>query len=214
MALMENFDVPPGAAAAGSVAVPMAAFAALATDRLLLRAPQASDLDAVFELHADPICTRCSASATLVGRDEAQALLQSWLAHWQTNGFGYWVIAAREQPDIVIGFGGVMHKTIDGVSGLYLYFRFRPQAWGQGVASEMALQALGLSFDILKQGQVLAIVLPANTPSRKTLERIGMLLKCALADVPGQAPSLVYELTAARFVGLPKMQPQPTPFGA
>ncbi|MBT9493623.1 MAG: GNAT family N-acetyltransferase [Paucibacter sp.] len=208
MALTDDFD------AASAPALALTAFASTASARLLLRAPRAADLDMVFELHADPVCTRCSASATLGRRDEAQALLQDWLAHWQTHGFGYWVIAAREQPELVIGFGGVMYKTVDGVSGLYLYFRFRPQAWGQGFASEMALQALGLSFDILKQTQVLAIVLPANTPSRKTLERIGMLLKRALADVPGQAPSLVYELSAERFAGLPKVQPQPTPFGA
>ena len=206
MALTEDFDA--------AIAQVCAAFAENATSRLLLRAPQAGDLDAVFELHADPICTRCSASATLGRRDEAQVLLQGWLDHWQTHGFGYWVISARAQPDVVIGFGGVMHKTAGGVSGLYLYFRFRPQAWGQGFASEMALKALTLSFSALQQAHVLAIVLPANTPSRKTLEHIGMLLKSALADVPGQAPSLVYELSAERFAGLPKVQPQPTPFGA
>jgi RimJ/RimL family protein N-acetyltransferase len=208
MALTEDFD------AAAAAAMARAAFAAPATSRLLLRAPRVDDLDAVFELHADPVCTRCSASATLVGRDEAQALLQGWLEHWQAQGFGYWVISAREQPEFVIGFGGVMHKTVDGVSGPYLYFRFRPQVWGQGFASEMALKALDLSFNTLGQTHVLAVVLPANTPSRKTLERIGMLLKSALADVPGQAPSLVYELSAERFAGLPKGQPQATPFGA
>jgi ribosomal-protein-alanine N-acetyltransferase len=208
MALTEDLD------AAALAASAFAVFAATDSARLLLRAPRAADLDAVFELHADPICTRCSASATLGRRDQAQALLQTWLAHWQACGFGYWVIAAREQPDVVIGFGGVMHKTVDGVAGLYLYFRFRPQDWGQGYASEMALKALDLSFAALKQTQVRAIVLPANTPSRKTLERIGMLVKSALADVPGQPPSLVYELSAARFAGLPKVQPQPTPFGA
>ena len=189
-----------------STAEVFAAFGAAGTDRLLLRAPRAEDLDAVFELHAVPVCTRCSASATLVECDEARALLQGWLTHWQDHGFGYWVISAREQPDVVIGFGGVMHKTVDGVSGPYLYFRFRPQAWGQGLASEMALKAVDLSFAALKQSHVLAIVLPANTPSRKTLERIGMLLKSALADVPGQAPSLVYELSAERFAGLPKAE--------
>ncbi|MCV2360306.1 GNAT family N-acetyltransferase [Paucibacter sp. TC2R-5] len=208
MALTEDFE------AASAPAVAFAAFGAAATSRLLLRPPRADDLEAVFELHADPVCTRCSASATLVGRDEAQVLLQGWLDHWQANGFGYWVISAREQPDVVLGFGGVMHKTVDGVNGPYLYFRFRPQAWGQGFASEMALKALSLSFDALQQAHVLAVVLPANTPSRKTLERLGMLLKSALADVPGQPPSLVYELSAARFAGLPKVQPQPTPFGA
>jgi RimJ/RimL family protein N-acetyltransferase len=186
----------------------------LETTRLLLRAPRLSDLDAMFELQTDPVANRFSPSGPLDSREAALALLQGWLAHWQTQGFGYWAIARREQPEQLIGFGGVMNRTVGGVTGLYLYFRFRPQEWGQGLASEMALQALELAFEQQRAANVLAVVLPANTPSRKTLERIGMLLKSSLADVPGQAPSLVYEMTATRFAELPKTPPAPTPFGA
>jgi len=186
----------------------------LETARLSLRAPRATDLDAVFELHADPVANRFSPSGPLTSREASDALLQGWLAHWQEKGFGYWAIAERAQPEQLLGFGGVMSRTVGGVTGLYLYFRFRPQAWGQGLASEMAVKALELSFERLHEANVLAVVLPANTPSRKTLERIGMLLKSSLADVPGQAPSLVYEMTAARFAELPKTLPPPTPFGA
>lgn len=188
--------------------------APLETARLLLRPPLASDLDAMFELHADPVANRFSPSGPVVSREASEALLQSWLAHWQAKGFGYWAIAARERPEALLGFGGVMSRTVGGVTGLYLYFRFIPQAWGQGFASEMSLQALELAFEGLHEPNVLAVVLPANTPSRKTLERIGMLLKGSLADVPGQSPSLVYEMTAPRFAKLPKLQPAPTPFGA
>jgi RimJ/RimL family protein N-acetyltransferase len=187
---------------------------ALETERLLLRTPQPSDLDAMFELHADPIANRFSPSGMLDSREASAALLQSWLDHWQAKGFGFWAIALREQPQQVVGFGGVMNRSVGGVTGLHLYFRFQPQAWGRGLASEMAQQALELAFERLRAPNVLAVVLPANTASRKTLERIGMLLKSALADVPGQPPSLVYELTAARYAGLPKTPPPPTPFGA
>ncbi len=186
----------------------------LETARLLLRAPTSADLDAVFELHADPVANRFSASGPTPTLEASAELLESWLAHWQAHGFGYWSIASREQPSHVIGFGGVMSRTVGGVTGLHLYFRFRPQAWGQGLASEMAIAALELAFDTLHAPHVLAVVLPPNTPSRKTLERIGMLLKSSSAEVPGQTPSLVYEMTAERFAELPKTAPAPTPFGA
>lgn len=189
-------------------------FSSLETERLSLRAPLASDLEAMYALHADPVANRFSPSGPLSSLEASEALLQTWLGHWQDKGFGYWAIAAREQPELLIGFGGVMTRTVGGVTGLYLYFRFRPQYWGQGLASEMALAALELAFGHLHAPNVLAVVLPSNTPSRKTLERIGMLLKSSLADVPGQAPSLVYEMTAGRFAGLPKTPPAPTPFGA
>ena len=188
--------------------------APLLTPRLALRAPQLSDLEAVFELHADPAANRFSPSGLLATREASEALLAGWLAHWQAEGFGYWAITCRERSDQLVGFGGVMRRTVDGVSDLYLYFRIRPQAWGQGLGSEMALAALGLAFSTLHESRVLAVVLPANAPSRKTLERIGLLLKSSLADVPGQPPSLVYEITAERFAALPKTQPAPTPFGA
>ena len=196
--------------------------APLLTRRMALRAPQLADLEAMFELHADPVANRFSPSGLVATREASEALLAGWLAHWEAEGFGYWSISNRTRPDgevgdlpsNVVGFGGVMRRTVDGVSDLYLYFRFRPQAWGQGLASEMALAALKLAFDRLHEQRVLAVVAPANMPSRKTLERIGLLLKSSLADVPGQAPSLVYEITAERFATLPKTQPAPTPFGA
>ena len=195
-----------------------ASAALLLTPRLALRAPQPADLEAMFELHADPIANRFSYSGPVATREASQALLQGWLNHWQTEGFGYWAITLREPLDqvveTVIGFGGVMRRTVDGVSNLYLYFRIRPQAWGQGLASEMALAALDLAFNGLHENRVLAVVLPSNMPSRKTLERIGLLLKSSLADVPGQPPSLVYEIDAERFAAVPKTQPAPTPFGA
>ena len=186
----------------------------LETARLLLRAPTADDLQAVFELHADPIANRLSASGPTPTREASAELLEGWLAHWRAHGYGYWVIASREQPEQVIGFGGVMSRTVAGVSGLHLYFRFQPQAWGKGFASEMALAALELAFDTLHASSVFAVVLAPNTPSRKTLERIGMLLKSSSADWPSQVASLVYEMTAERFAQMPKTAPAPTPFGA
>ena len=184
------------------------------TTRLVLRPPVIADLETLFELYADPICNRFSAMGPPPSRESSMALLMTWIEHWQTSGFGYWAIADREHPEVLLGFGGVMNRTIEGVTNLYLYFRFRSQAWGLGLASEMAMQALEMAFQTLHQANVLAVVMPANRPSRKTLERIGMLLKGSLADVPGQPPVLVYELTAARFVTLPKTQPAPTLFGA
>ncbi|QPF76749.1 GNAT family N-acetyltransferase [Roseateles sp. DAIF2] len=186
----------------------------LETARLLLRMPRETDLDAIYELHADPVTNRFSPGGLLGSRAAAETLLQGWLAHWQVQGFGYWAIALREQPDELIGLGGIMSRPVAGQPGLYLYFRFRPQHWGQGYASEMAQAALALAFEQLQAGAVQAVVQPANTPSRKTLDRLGLLLKGSLADVPGQAPSLQYEITAARWAALPRTPTEPTPFGA
>ena len=188
--------------------------AAMVTRRLMLRPPRGSDLDTLTALHADPAVNRFCAAATPHGRDAIQAQLQTWLNHWQTRGFGHWAIAEREQPDNLIGFGGLMHRSVAGHSGLYLYYRITPQAWGRGLASEMAQYAMRQAFEQHHEGAVVAAVLPSNAPTRKTLEGLGLRLKGTLADGPGSAAALLYELGADRWASLPRSEPEAIAFAA
>lgn len=187
---------------------------ALPTKRLLLRAPQPADLEALYEIQSDPVSQRFSASPMPSSREEVMQQLDDWLGHWQAHEFGYWAIALREQPEELLGFGGLMLRQVAGRQGLNLYFRFRPQAWGQGYAAEMTQAALALAFEQQQADAVLAVVQPANMPSRKTLERAGLRLKGSLANVPGQPADLLYEISAAHYAEMPRLPPQATPFGA
>ena len=188
--------------------------AAMVTRRLVLRPLRDSDLDMLTVLNADPAVNRFCAAATPHGRVATEAQLKVWLAHWQTHGFGHWAIAEREQPDQLIGFGGLMHRSVAGHAGLYLYYRITPQAWGRGLASEMALHAFVQAFEQRHEGAVVAAVLPNNAPTRKTLESLGLRLKGTLADGPGSAAALLYELTANRWATLPRGEPEAVAFAA
>lgn len=188
--------------------------AAMVTRRLVLRPPKDTDLDTLLALHADPAVSRFCAAATPQGRDATQAQLQSWLAHWQTYGFGHWAIAERERPDQLIGFGGLMHRRVAGHAGLFLYYRISPQAWGRGLASEMALHAITQAFEQRQEGAVVAAVLPNNMPTRKTLEGLGLRAKGTLSFGPGNAAALLYELGADRWASLPRCEPEPVAFAA
>lgn len=188
--------------------------AAMVTRRLVLRPPRDSDLDTLTALHADPAVNRFCAAATPHGREATEAQLQGWISHWQARGFGHWAIAEREQPDNLIGFGGLMHRSVAGHAGLYLYYRITPQAWGRGLASEMAQYAFEQAFAQRREAAVFAAVLPSNAPTRKTLEGLGMRLKGTLADGPGSAAALLYELGADRWATLPRSQPEAVAFAA
>ena len=188
--------------------------AAMVTRRLVLRPPRDSDLDTLTALHADPAVNRFCAAATPQGRAATEAQLQAWLKHWQTRGFGHWAIAEREKPDSLIGFGGLMHRSVAGHTGLYLYYRITPQAWGRGLASEMAQYAISQAFEQYHEGAVVAAVLPSNAPTRKTLEGLGLRLKGTLADGPGSAAALLYELGADRWATLPHGEPEAVAFAA
>lgn len=188
--------------------------AAMVTRRLLLRPPRPGDLDTLTALHADPAVNRFCAAATPHGREATAAQLQAWIDHWQARGFGHWAIAEREKPEQLIGFGGLMHRSVAGHAGLYLYYRITPQAWGRGLASEMALYAFEQAFEQRQEAAVVAAVLPNNAPTRKTLDGLGLRLKGALADGPGSAAALLYELTADRWASLPRVAPEAVAFAA
>lgn len=191
---------------------PAAFRAALVTRRLLLRPPRDSDLGALASLHADPAVNRFCSAATPHGHAAVEAQLQAWMDHWQTHGFGHWAIAEREDPDRLIGFGGLMRRSVAGHDGLFLYYRITPRAWGRGLASEMAQQAFGQAFEQRHNGAVVAAVLPDNAPTRKTLEGLGLRIKGMLADGPGAAAALLYELSASRWASLPRCEPEAVAF--
>lgn len=188
--------------------------AAMVTRRLVLRPPRDSDLQTLIALHADPAVNRFCAAATPHGRPAIEAQLQGWIAHWQKLGFGHWAIAERDKPDTLIGFGGLMNRSVAGHAGLYLYYRITPQAWGRGLASEMAQYAMSQAFEQRHEGAVVAAVLPNNAPTRKTLECLGLRLKGTLADGPGSAAALLYELGASRWASLPRGEPEAIAFAA
>ena len=207
MAVMELCE-PVSRLAAGAEAL------ALTTPRLLLRAPREADLDSLARLHADPAVNRFCAGAAPQGRAAVAEQLQGWVSHWRQHGFGHWVIAQRNAPDALVGVGGLMRRSVAGHTGLYLYYRMLPQVWGQGLAAEMAQRALALAFGPLGEPAVLAAVPPANMPTRQTLERLGLRLKGAVAEVPGRAHSLLYELTRTGWAQLPPGQPEAVAFAA
>lgn len=165
-------------------------------NNLLLRPPLPSDLDAVIRIHADPLTNQFNPSGP-ASPDICAEMLQGWLQHWAEHDFGYWAVADTAAPERVIGFGGICHKNIAGqFAGLNMYFRFAPEAWGKGYASQTSRAALELAFGKLAAESVFALVRPDNLPSRRTLERTGFQPYASVDDVTGEAASLIYRMAA------------------
>lgn len=162
------------------------------TDRLILRPPTPDDLASLFAIYGDPATHQFNPFGPLTRRDQAHSLLNGWLAHWLEQGYGQWAISTREAPDEVIGFGGLDARLYGDVLRLNLGYRFGPQAWGRGLATELSQAALDFGFAELRVPEVYAIVRPLHYASIRVLEKVGMARIDTLDDVPGQAPSLVY----------------------
>jgi RimJ/RimL family protein N-acetyltransferase len=151
---------------------------------LLLRAPGPQDLQALYEIHADPLTHRFNPHGPMASPQAAQELLDAMTAHWTQHRFGYWVVALSAAPQRVVGVGGLVEKRVPGLQGLNLYYRFRPEAWGRGLATALAQRAIAFADTVLgRRQEVFARVRPDNRPSIRVLERAGFAFTGRMQDV-------------------------------
>lgn len=140
------------------------------TARMVLSRVTMDDLDAVHEIHSDPLTSVYHPGGPVTDRESSRAMLDLWLADWSQRGIGYWAARLKGQDD-VLGFGGLRRAMVDGQEVLNLYYRFRPSAWGHGYAVELARAALRVGKAL---GPVVAVIRDVNEPSHRVAERVGM----------------------------------------
>jgi RimJ/RimL family protein N-acetyltransferase len=164
------------------------------TERLVLRQPVSEDLDAMWSIFADPRTSRFSASGPMVDRSVAEDRLTAWIVHWQERGFGYWAISDREADKHIIGFGGLLWRSLPGYpDGLHLGYRFAYDAWGKGLATELGSAALELA-QARGFTSVLAVTAPDHAASIRVLEKLALRQVGDVDDIPNHPPSLVFKL--------------------
>lgn len=149
-------------------------FAAVRTDRLCLRRPDAGDGPAMFRVHGDPETNQYNPAGPDPDLAASEAKLHVWLQQWHEDGYGYWAVAVPPATT-VMGFGGVRRITWRNREVLNLYYRLLPAVWGCGYATELAQTAVHLAQAYLPQHPIIACTRPANLASQRTAERSGLL---------------------------------------
>ena len=76
----------------------------------------------------------------------------------------------------VIGFGGIAKVLADFPNGpsAEIGWRFLPEAWGNGYATEMANAVLNYGFEKLRLPEILSFAVTDNEKSFAVMKRIGM----------------------------------------
>jgi RimJ/RimL family protein N-acetyltransferase len=145
----------------------------IGTGRLVLRAPVDADRDAVAAINADP-----KVGAWLGGtRDRAESddFVNRIQAQFAEHGFGFYVVERRTDRR-VIGLAGIWHvPEPNPLAGqVEIGWRFAPDAWGQGYATEAARAALDYGFD-LSIDEIIAFTARTNLASQAVMRRLGMI---------------------------------------
>ena len=144
----------------------------LETERLLLRAWRAADLDPFAAICADP-----QVMATLgpvMSRAAAAALIARVTASEAQDGHTFWALERREDAAL-IGWCGVIRGSVGPVAGqAEIGWRLARAAWGNGYATEAAQAALDWLFAHVPGAAAWAITHTGNHRSRAVMERLGM----------------------------------------
>lgn len=147
--------------------------AILQTDRLILRPWLVSDLEPFVRLNADPRVMEFFPK--LLAPQETIAMIDTIEAHFNTHGFGLYAVEVR-QDHRFIGFIGLNIPTFDApfTPCVEVGWRLAAECWRQGFATEGARAVSEYGFQRLGLDEIVAFTVPANTKSRRVMEKLGM----------------------------------------
>jgi RimJ/RimL family protein N-acetyltransferase len=91
--------------------------------------------------------------------------------HWIDHGFGPWVLIEKETGAFA-GRGGLAWTSVEGTAEVELPWSIEPRLHGRGLATEAAIAACDHAR-ALELDQVIALILPSNTPSRRVARKAG-----------------------------------------
>lgn len=151
------------------------------TRRLRLRRFQRTDLDALSAVFEKPEVWRFPYGRGFT-RTETAMFLDAQIAEWDACRLGCW-IATEKSTDRVVGYVGlsVPHFLPEVLPAVEVGWRFDPDVWGQGLATEGAGAALDEAFGTLKLDRVCSAPQTINPPSSRVCERLGMILERTVA---------------------------------
>lgn len=140
----------------------------LFTNRLILRRPEASDLDAWAAFAADPETTRFIGGP--VARSLAWRQLAAMAGAWDIAGFAMFSVIERATGKWV---GRLGPWRPDGWPGTEVGWGVAPEFAGKGYACEGAAAAMDYAVDVLGWTTVIHTINPDNVNSIRLAQRLG-----------------------------------------
>jgi len=158
----------------------------LETPRLALRPLVRADLEAWLAMDLEPQVARFIWGVPPDPETHREALRRRFAAGWPKAG-GVWAVEHRGEPGF-LGWCGVFPLEKTGL--IEIGYRYRPQAWGRGIATEAAARVLDHGFRGFAFDPIVAVSHPENRASHRVLEKIGLVR---------QADAVHYDQTVALF---------------
>lgn len=164
------------------------------TARLSLHVPRPADLPELHAIYADPRVWEHFPSLRHVREQQSREMLQAWIAAWEHDGLGPWIVRPRE-GGAMLGNGGCAVRA-----GVFwnLGYRFAPAAHGHGYATEVARAAVVAAREVNPELPIVAYLLENNPASRRVAEKVGLTLRHSGPDAGNPRPDAVRLVFADR----------------
>jgi RimJ/RimL family protein N-acetyltransferase len=116
-----------------------------------------------------------------LSRQASDALVDRAEAHFKEHGFGPCAAELRDDGTF-IGFIGLTIPSFEThfTPCVEVGWRLAADYWGQGLATEGARALVQYGFETLGLKEIISFTVPANTRSRRVMEKLGMT--CNPAD--------------------------------
>jgi len=149
------------------------------TERLLMRPLNMNDADALYKLDSDPLVMKYLGNRPVSNLDEVNVYLKSILKQYETYGIGRWAVIEKSTGEM-IGWAGLkfMNEETNGHEDFYdVGYRFRPEFWGKGYATEATNAWIDYAKNHLNKHTLYASAHTENIASQNVLKKCGFLQK-------------------------------------
>lgn len=146
----------------------------LETERLILRQWHSDDLTAFASINQDPRVMQYFPSTLDIA--ETRQFIKKIKQHFKQHGYGFFCCALKSS-NLCIGFVGLNVPNFEAhfMPNVEIGWRLAFNHWGKGYATEAAMRMLDYGFNELALHEIVSFTVPANTRSRRVMEKIGML---------------------------------------
>lgn len=147
----------------------------LETNRLIMRPFEEADAESLFLLDSNPEVMKYVGGVVSTKIEQSQQMIEFIQKQYKENGVGRLAVVEKSTNKL-IGWSGLKYLTseINGMKNVYeLGYRFLPEYWGKGYATETARATLNYAFNEIKTDVVYAMAVTENTGSNRVLQKLG-----------------------------------------
>lgn len=144
------------------------------TNRLMFRLVTPRDADALNALnHAPGVMKYLERTPPPIDYVITKTIPERQRMAEEHPGYGLWLAYLKDTGAFVGRFG--LRPDLPQPGDAEIGYRVLPEYWGQGLASEAARELVRYSFEALGADRFVAITMAVNEPSRRVMERVGLL---------------------------------------